>query len=177
MAPVDDLPAAIQWHEGMLLAPQHFQQASARHDAHLHYHARRIAPFHWGVRRMEIEDKLLPDGIFRVEELEAVLPDGLVVRHGSGAEADLEVEVASHVAPQQVATVYLAVPARRPGASPVLGELARFDSVEGELVTDENTGEGELRIPRLVPRVRAILSISSQKMKTIPPLRRASLRA
>ena len=46
----------------------------------------------------------------------------------------------------------------RPGSSPVTGELARYDSVEGDLVTDENTGEGTLRIPRLLPRLRLLLT-------------------
>jgi len=35
-------------------------------------------------------------------------------------------------------------------------EDGRFESVEGEPVTDENTGAGELRVPRLRPRLRLL---------------------
>jgi type VI secretion system protein ImpJ len=74
-----DVPPAIQWHEGMLLAPQHFQWQSQRQEALLHYHSAAMNPFHWGVRHLRIDPVLLVDGTLRVLELEAVLPDGLVV--------------------------------------------------------------------------------------------------
>src|SRR5436190_1813629 len=44
-----EVPGAIQWHEGMLLAPQHFQWLSLRQETLLQYHASAISPFHWGV--------------------------------------------------------------------------------------------------------------------------------
>lgn len=163
MASIKKLPAAIQWHEGMLLAPQHFQQAAVRQDALLEYHTRTIAPFHWGVRHLEIDRNLLVDGTFRVEKLEAVLPDGLIVSHGPGDDTELEVALDSQKSEQLISTVFLAL-AKRSGSPPVRGrrqrtaELARYRSVEGNLVSDENTGDGALRIPRLLPRIRLILS-------------------
>ena len=36
-----EIPDAIQWHEGLLLTPQHFQQMSARHEALVQYRAYR----------------------------------------------------------------------------------------------------------------------------------------
>ena len=50
--PVED---RIQWHEGMLLAPQHFQQTSARLDSLVAWHTLLAAPFSWGVRRLRID--------------------------------------------------------------------------------------------------------------------------
>ena len=70
---------AIDWHEGMLLAPQHFQQLALRQEELLHYHAAALAPFHWGVLRRDIDTAALTEGLLRVGGLEAVLPDGLVV--------------------------------------------------------------------------------------------------
>jgi len=59
MIDAHDLPGAIQWHEGMLLAPQHFQQLSIRYEELLHYHLMMISPFHWGIRRLKIDQVLL----------------------------------------------------------------------------------------------------------------------
>ena len=56
-----------------------------------------IAPFHWGVHRLKIDQTLLIDGILRVVELEAVLPDGLAVYHASQEGDDLEVELEPYI--------------------------------------------------------------------------------
>src|ERR1700755_1596492 len=77
-----DIPEAIQWHEGLMLAPQHFQQLSLRHESLLHYVAGAIAPFNWGVSRegsFMTDKSALADGKLRVMRLDAVMPDGLVV--------------------------------------------------------------------------------------------------
>lgn len=151
------LPDAIQWHEGMLLAPQHFQQLALRQDGLLHYHAAALSPFHWGVRHLQIDSALLLEGTLRVTALEAVLPDGLVVvQEAGGLEADLTAHV--ETMKTRPVTVHLAVPARSPGLSPVKGDLARYDSVEGEPVSDESSGDGDLRIPRLRPRVSLLVA-------------------
>lgn len=149
------LPQAIQWHEGMLLSPQHFQQLSLRQEELLHYHLMTAAPFHWGVKRLKIDQGLLIDGIFRITELEAVMPDGLIVWHRPDAENSLETDMSPYheEMKQGPVTVHLAVPAKRPDMASVKGVLPRFASVEGDAVPDENTGESEVMIPRLIPRL------------------------
>lgn len=150
------VPAAIQWHEGMLLAPQHFQQLAMRQEALLHYHALAIAPFHWGVRSLEVDGPRLASDVYRVIAVEAVLPDGLVVAHRAGDGPDLAVELwpVKQAARERPVTVYLAVAAHRPEMSPVRGDHPRYDSVTGDPVLDENTGEGQVDVPRLRPRAR-----------------------
>src|SRR5437660_7814220 len=85
------IPEAIQWHEGMLLATQHLQQLSQRSESLVHYHLHTIAPFFWGIRQLELDQKLLTTGVFRIVKLEAVMPDGLVVSHQSGQGGDLKI--------------------------------------------------------------------------------------
>jgi type VI secretion system protein ImpJ len=155
-----DLPEAVQWHEGMLLAPQHFQQLAHRQEALLHYHAGMISPYHWGVRHLKVDPVLLVDGVFRVLELEAVLPDGLVVAHFPEQGPDLSVDLTAEAERirQRPLPVHLAVVARRAAGGRVDAEGARFESVEGEPVADENTGDGELRVPRLRPRLRLLVT-------------------
>lgn len=165
-------PDAIQWHEGMLLAPHHFQQMNARQDALLHYHLHIAAPYHWGVLRFAIDNGLLLEGVFRVVELEAVMPDGLRVAHAEG-DADLELDLSPHEAAMKAgdATVFLCVPVARAG-----GLLERYRSAEGESVADENTGEGEMAIPRLIPRLSLAIGERAPAKYASLPLARIGYR-
>lgn len=56
-APVTD---RVEWHEGMLLSPQHFQQFSSRMDTLVAWQTLAAAPFAWGVRRLVFDQGLLP---------------------------------------------------------------------------------------------------------------------
>ena len=151
-----EVPGAIQWHEGMLLAPQHFQWQSLRHEALLQYHAAAISPFHWGVRHLEIDRVLLVDGILRVVELEAVMPDGLVVSHSAGEVPDLTVDLTARVddIKQRPLMIHLAVAARGRG----LAFNERYASMDAGPVADENTGEGDLPMPVLKPKVTLVVA-------------------
>jgi type VI secretion system protein ImpJ len=174
-----ELPAAVQWHEGMLLAPQHFQQMALRQEDLLAYHATALSPYHWGVHLLEHDAPLLVAGTFRLTAVEAVLPDGLVVAWQSGDTADgLEIDLAAHaeeMKQERVLTVWLVVPARRSGGSPVRGELPRYESFETDGVADENTGDGDVGIPRLRPRLALLLSADPPPRKYVGlPLARVS---
>jgi type VI secretion system protein ImpJ len=149
-----DLPAAIQWHEGMLLEPQHFQSMAQRQEMLVHYHAASTSPYHWGVLSYEVDRALLLKGVFRVTELEAILPDGLIVSYIAGDGPDLSTDLANRIddMKQSAVTVSLAVAAR--------GRGVRFDerysSEESEPMRDENTGEGEARFSVLRPRLQLL---------------------
>lgn len=170
-----DLPDAIQWHEGMMLAPQHFQQQSMRAEQVLSYHMMMATPFHWGVVTLLIDRVALVSGIFRVLELEAIMPDGLIVRHAPdrGDPLDLALSAVDGGASGAVLTIHAAVPAAKAGAGAAPGDLARYASAEGPLVADENSGEGEVRIPRLYPRLSLLVTSGPnqkppQKYVTLP---------
>lgn len=164
------LPDAVLWHEGMLLAPQHFQQAALRGEELLHYRLRAAAPFAWGVRHLRVEPRLLAEGTFRVTELEAILPDGVVAFVRGDRDLPLEADLRPHEeeARRGVLAVHLAVPAARGEGEPAAGQLARYDRVEGPPVPDENTGDGEILVPRLRPRLSLVAA-------AVPPGKYASL--
>jgi type VI secretion system protein ImpJ len=159
---IEEVPAAVQWHEGMLLAPQHFQVLSQRLERLLHYQVASVFPFCWGVRRLELDDAKLGAGLFRVLALDAIMPDGLVVHFSAehGSELDLVLTEEADDLRRAPKLVYLTVPRRGGDTSAVPGTLARYRSVDGPVVRDENTGEGELRIPRIEPRLS--LSLGDQ---------------
>jgi type VI secretion system protein ImpJ len=70
----------VAWTEGMFLRPQHLQQHDLFADARLRYHTLALNPFHWGVRELRVDEEAIAKGRIVVERLEAVLPDGTVVR-------------------------------------------------------------------------------------------------
>ena len=116
----NDIPDAIQWHEGLLLTPQHFQQLTLRHESLVHYSTSLSTPFCWGLRRFKHDTISLPAGKFVVQELEAVMPDGLLVCHDSLEAANaLEVDLTKHADKMldQPVTIYLAVVADGNGGS------------------------------------------------------------
>lgn len=172
-----DIPDSIQWHEGLLLTPQHFQQLSLRHEALLQYVASSIAPFNWGVRYVKIDPANLAAGTLRVLELEAVMPDGMVVSFGLRRGEELQVDLTQYAEQlkQRPLTVHLAVAAREADVV-TRGDIARYDSVEGEPVPDENTGESILRIPRLRPRLRLLVADAPPKKYVALPIARVYCR-
>lgn len=171
-----DIPEPIQWHEGLLLTPQHFQQLSLRQESLLSYVAGSVAPFNWGVRRFEWDRASLGKGVLRVLRLEAVMRDGLVVSFGTRRGEELSVSLEEHAEGLQnggSVMVYLAVAARdaEPGAR---GGEARYRAVEGEPVADEQTGDGALVIPRLRPRLKLLAGETPGKSHVSFPLARVT---
>ena len=71
----------IQWHEGMLLAPHHFQNQDARIENLLFFHLSHLCPFFWGVKHLVIDENMLGSGRVRVSRIEGTMPDGLVFFH------------------------------------------------------------------------------------------------
>ena len=145
-----DLPDAVQWHEGMLLAPQHFQQLARRQEDALAYHVLAGLPYCWGVRKLDIAVGLLGAGTLRVNELEAIMPDGLIVSHSSDDPSagllELSLEPYAERLAQGGLMAFLAVDK---GSE-------RYRSVPGELVTDEHSTAEPIDIPRLRPNLQIL---------------------
>ncbi|TVR80623.1 MAG: hypothetical protein EA405_10495 [Rhodospirillales bacterium] len=164
----DHIPGAVLWHEGMLLAPQHFQQADRRMESLLAYHLMAAAPYHRGVRHLDIDKSLLLEGVFRVNRLETVLPDGLLAVHPAPGSDALEIDLnALDPGPGAApVAIHLAVAAAgRDGGDS--GATARFRRSEGEEVLDEN-GDGVTEVPRLMP----LLTLLATEGPRRPPPRR-----
>ena len=172
MADARNLPQAIQWHEGMLLAPQHFQQLSFRWEELLHYQITAASPFHWGLRHLKVDHPLLADGIFRVVSLEAIMPDGLAASFDLEDREPLEIDFSPFLEEMRQAalTVHLVVPVKTAGSAAVESGQPRYISVEGKPVVDENTGLSALSIPSLKPRLGLLITPKTPARYTSLPL-------
>jgi type VI secretion system protein ImpJ len=147
--------ARIQWHEGMLLSPQHFQQESARVDALVAWQTQQSAPFSWGVRRFKMDTALLAANKFRVSSLEATLPDGtpLVYSAEQAAHGPLELDLAPHTQAMENASldIYLVMPVS--SNMRASGVPSRFRSVATSPVEDEVSEAMPADVPRLYPNL------------------------
>src|SRR4028118_25060 len=157
----DEIPKSIDWHDGLLLTPQHFQQISLRQEALLQYNTAMIAPFYWGIRYLKIDESKLFSGVVTIKHVEAVMPDGLLIsyREGDDLQADhgLQLNLNEHGEIQRRRMkVYLAVAPQSRQMSK--GEHARYDFYDGGEVVDEYTGEGKGRMRSVIDRERLIVA-------------------
>jgi type VI secretion system protein ImpJ len=155
-----EIPEAIEWHEGMLLAPEHFQQMNARQEMLVGY-GLSCSPYQWGVRHLEWDANLLASGTLSVTELEAILPDGLIATVNEPGELQLPLKPYAEQMRSSPVPVCLVVPARKREAG--AGDLERYRSDPG--IPPEDSGSSVLNgasIPRLRPRLALLTG-------TIPP--------
>jgi len=155
MAKPLDVPDRVVWHEGMLLAPQHFQQADARLDALVAWQTLAAHPFGWGVRHLAIDSALLHAGLFRVLAVEAIFPDGTAVSYSAQqpSHGALELDLAPHAEAlaDKPMNVYLTLPLARSARDK--GVPGRFRSVASMPVEDEVSEAVPADVPRLVPNL------------------------
>lgn len=152
---VFQIPHNINWHEGMLLSQHHFQQNDLRNFRVLASQLRLLSSNHFGVRHLRTDAVALSEGVYRVREMEAVFPDGLIFsffpeKHSNlhPLEADLKTLMKSD---DNECTIYLSIAESSDDVSPILGNPARYYSIDGEIVQDDNIKENTVRIPRLFP--------------------------
>ncbi len=141
----------VQWHEGLLLYPQHFQQMRREFQELSLCYLSMASPYYWGVRHVFVDEGVLASGILRIKTLLAVMPDGSVLRHDESSLNPIEINLKDHMEEfdKGPVLIHLAVVGYQKNMDIVHGDFPRYDSVEGPLLADENTGDGAVAIPRL----------------------------
>ncbi|MFT5432119.1 MAG: type VI secretion system protein ImpJ [Myxococcota bacterium] len=165
-------PDAIQWHEGMLLAPQHFQQQAVRDSMHTIFHAQQASPYHYGVTELELDADRLSSGRLFVANVEAIMPDGLCVRYAADADADfgeLSVDLRPHSAElgEKPGLIYLSVVKFIDGHA-MVGDRARYAGYQANNIADLNSGQGELVLPKLRPQLSLHVGLPPENYVCMP---------
>lgn len=155
MIDTEFLPDAVQWSEGMLLSPQHFQQNDIHAQAMLHQRLAALTPNTWGVRHLKLDTARLADGFIKVTECDAVMPDGLpLVFRAAGAMHSLNLEVATKcIADGRSVKVFLTVPPRVGAMEMPSTSIHRYESLAGKATLDEVTGIGDVVVERQRARI------------------------
>lgn len=147
--PAPAVPDAVRWYEGMRLAPQHFQQQSARLEMLAPALLRCVNPLHWGLLQLATRQ----DGsVITVTYVEAVMPDGLLVL--SRQDRVLSIDLGTTPPDQDgVWRLSLAVPARSGGDQP--GPRRYLDQA-GMLLNDQNPGGVDATVSLLRPNLQLV---------------------
>ncbi len=143
----------VQWHEGMLLSPQHFQYGEQRLEQLFYTSTLCGAYTGWGLLEFDIDRNMLSQGIIEVSQLFAILPDGTIVLHSSE----------NTKTPQQTLTLrYNLNDLGLKNATEVTICLClykttdsnkRYDSVEYTNISDENSADNVINLPILRPKI------------------------
>ncbi|WKE64477.1 type VI secretion system baseplate subunit TssK [Gallaecimonas kandeliae] len=166
------IPDAVCWHDGMPLLPQHFQVQALRAEGMAAHYAAVCQPHFWGLLSLQLDESALVSGLVRITELDALLPDGLVVRLVSGRDAPLELDVTEAVkaAANKTVTVQLAVPPLYRGGRLDPG-AGRFRSASSEAIPDLASGEGAAPMPVWRPAARLVADSANLDFIRLPLLR------
>jgi type VI secretion system protein ImpJ len=145
----------IQWHEGMLLMPQHFQQSDLRIEKLITYYISHTFSFFWGVLNLQIDEAVLTTGIFRPIQLEVIMPDGLIIPELPETITALELDLTPFQSQLQSTPlyIYLCVPHGGTDDGSEGVNLPRYISQVNSNVMDINTGTQAIDIPRLTPNL------------------------
>ena len=149
----------------MFLRPQHFQQHDVYLEERLRYHLHVLNPYHWGVREMTINEDALADHRFEIQQLEAVMPGGTIVKSGVNAVVKPRpFDPASERFSVYVAMRYVSEAEASVTAEQGESDSARYHIVEKEL--PDLTRAGALAPVELAyPNVRIFFSGEEQELE------------
>ena len=134
----------VIWREGMLISPQHLQQQELHEAELVHARIAAIVPTSWGVNAVELDLAALAAGRVELVRLEAILPDGAVLRGRPSVPSRSFAERFTSTAERLVIRVGL--PLLREGAgnfhaadSEWRGRYAASTRTVGDIVTSKST--------------------------------------
>ena len=152
------LPSLVQWHEGMLLSPHHFQQVNNYMQHMFSIFGLSSAGFMYGVLDLQIDSACLSSGVLRVLKTSGIFRDGCSFEYDAMFDQPLERNLNEYFLEHSTPVkIYLAIPMARIGENQVTGDTARYYSSEMESINDENIGDNAINIPVLRPRMRLLL--------------------
>jgi type VI secretion system protein ImpJ len=124
----------VVWSEGMLVSPQHLQQADLYHERLLDYRLAATASLSWGITAVEIDAGALAADQLVVKRFAGALPDGLPLDFKAGdPEAPAARPIGGNFPPQLPALeIFLAVPKEREGVPSVAAEMGDAKAPAGK---------------------------------------------
>ena len=151
------------WTEGLFLTQHHFQSQDRYHEDYVNERFHAALPQSWGVIQLEIDERGLSAGQFRLNQITAILPDGTPISCGvelDDAPAPRQVD-AAFAAHMTSLAVHLALPHESDASAnvdlePKPGSIARHARQERR-VADGNTGIAQQDVPWARPNFKLLI--------------------
>ncbi len=142
----------IYWHEGMLLSQHLFQQNDLHNFQVLSRKMSLISRYNWGIITIDIDKNALSNNLFRLNEIEAVFQDGLLLQYSANIQQGIKpLELKLDEITDNEITIYIAIATLSGQISPLSGHTPRFYVVDCLQVADENLIDNKTTIPGLIP--------------------------
>lgn len=134
----------VIWLEGMVLSPQHLQQADLLADASSQARLQFLSPHYYGLASLEIERDSIDNGFFALRECSGIFPDGTPFHSPRTDPLPDQRQFESHFpASKETLGVHLAIPAYAAGNANLAfggdGKPARYQGQARE-IADGNSG-------------------------------------
>jgi type VI secretion system protein ImpJ len=174
MSIIQPIQQQVQWFEGMMLSPQHFQQNHIYIEQLMFHQLQRVAPYYHGILNIAFDMTNLSSNQVLVKQLDAVMPDGTIVNYcGSDNEnSPLEQRELLSYSLDNVDTkklgksfyIYLAIAKQSSVTSDNQTDLKRYDSINFGKVGDLHDSSNTADVVRL--RTKLQLCIQSEQLKS-----------
>src|SRR5581483_228581 len=137
----------VVWAKGTFLTPQYLQAHSQFQESLFQFRLETLAFQPWGFRTLQIDREALAGGQVAVAAASGIFQDGLVFDiPGEDAAPPPKMVTEYFTNDRESVTVFLAIPAHRPGGMNVGDQNRKSDTryvAETILLRDENTGQSE----------------------------------
>jgi type VI secretion system protein ImpJ len=154
---------SILWHDGMMLAAKHFQQMTDRLEEMIVYQSSLSSPFNWGIKALKIDKDLLAHGKLVVEQIEAILPDGLIIHDSKTNKNNLELNLltnieAEKITKEKLVKIFLFVPPKGKGELSDSSQNARYKPINPVIIEEENSRFQDVAVPYQIPNASLVIA-------------------
>lgn len=148
-----NMPDLIQWHEGMPLLPQHFQQMALRFENIITNYYSISSVYNYGILSLEIDKTQLVRNIFSIQQISAIMQDGLYVKSDNPNKEKLIYNLPDLKETHKLKlSLHLCIP-KFIEKNYVVGHFPRYLTSEMNQIEDLNTLSDPINIPKLVPNI------------------------
>ncbi|OYP35802.1 type VI secretion system baseplate subunit TssK [Rhodopirellula sp. MGV] len=141
----------VHWYQGLFVRPQHFQAADRHWMEVCHTSESWDHPYNYGLRAFSYSKDALASGRFRVEELDARLHDGTLVRLENGQELEIDLKQAfdsqADADGDNTLMIYVGVPKLNLGGSNVGqnggSDFTRYSRVQSQIADENGQANGQ----------------------------------
>lgn len=138
----------VVWTEGMFLRPHHFQRAESHLKHQIRQRLTTQSPYQWGFESLQIDDKMVKQGIVSLVKASGVMPDGTYFEFDSQQQGPIPLKIDEEMIGQKVV---LAIPRQRGGREEVIfkeekDSLARYIAFEQDVADDNQIAVGNATV-------------------------------